>query len=748
MQERTLQKNSLQNLSTIFDQDKIDLRDILYALLAEKWLILGVTVIVFLFGLFCAALRVPSYQTNVLVQVENKNMGMGSFGGGSLATMNSGPNSADVQIALIKSRFVLSSVIEKLGLDVSVQPRYFPHIGAWFARHHTKQLHAPLFGQSQYAWGGEQVEVGSMHVPLTEEGQPFKLIAGNNQTYQLYSSSGNLLFISKVGQRSQMKMDDIEYDILVKKLIANPGTEFTITKQSTANIADGLASQLQIIDLGALNNLDKTGVLQISLIGANPNYIVDLLNEITFSAVQKDTERKTIESAKTLDFLNKQLPIVKSDLYAAEAALNKYRTKTGTIDLNIKSRMIYAQIAGVQKNLGQVDLTRVIKLQELTPINPIIIGLNQEKMALEQELDHLERQLQRLPSADQAAINLMRDVNIKSQLYFLILHKIQELKVSKAGTVSDIRVLSLANMPNTPLPTGRFFIVLASVLFGLVLGSLIVVARRWFHTYVEDPNWLEQHFGIPTFAIIPYSRTQETNIKSHKENLKNLSLLAQTQPRDLSIEALRSLRTSLQFALIGSKNNIISIMGISPGTGKSFISANFAHILADSGKRVLLIDGDIRRGYLHQYFNGKRSPGLSEVVAHQVDLKNVIQKSHHANLDYIASGKFPPNPSELLMSDNFKQLMADVSSQYELVIIDTAPILAVTDGAIIGNLAGVNFLLVAAGKHQSEEIKVAMKRLHSNAVTVQGAIFNNSHARKSGQQKKFNYQYEYGNSIV
>lgn len=184
-------------------------------------------------------------------------------------------------------------------------------------------------------------------------------------------------------------------------------------------------------------------------------------------------------------------------------------------------------------------------------------------------------------------------------------------------------------------------------------------------------------------------------------------------------------------------------MGISPGIGKSFISANFSHVLADAGKRVLLIDGDIRKGYLQQYFGKLRHPGLSESITGEAVLEEVIQKTAFANLDFISTGKLPPNPSELLMSERFNDILTTLSAQYDLIIIDTAPILAVTDGVIIGKRTGVNFMLVAWGKHRAEEIEHAMKQLQSNGIKVRGVIVNTTQARNPAQGR-YNYNYAYG----
>jgi tyrosine-protein kinase Etk/Wzc len=217
--------------------------------------------------------------------------------------------------------------------------------------------------------------------------------------------------------------------------------------------------------------------------------------------------------------------------------------------------------------------------------------------------------------------------------------------------------------------------------------------------------------------------------------------------QDLSVEALRSFRTSLKFAMLEAKNNIITITGIAPGVGKSFISANFAYLLAQAGYSVLLIDGDLRRGHLRNYFKPSATLGLAEYVVGNCALNDILIKNKDPNLklDFIATGNYPPNPSELFMSHQFKEFLADISTRYNFVIVDTAPILAVTDAAIIAQYAGANFLIVGAGMHDPEEVSAALSRFSANGVAINGAVFNFKQIRKSGfYHYGYQYHYKYG----
>jgi tyrosine-protein kinase Etk/Wzc len=223
---------------------------------------------------------------------------------------------------------------------------------------------------------------------------------------------------------------------------------------------------------------------------------------------------------------------------------------------------------------------------------------------------------------------------------------------------------------------------------------------------------------------------------------KAKSILAMDNPADLSIEALRSLRTSLHFAMMEAKNNVIAISGPSPGVGKSFISANLAAVLAQSEKRVLIIDADMRKGYLQTQFGMKVDNGLSDFLSGVKTLEDVTKQSQVEGLDVITRGQVPPNPSELLMHENFSKLVEEVSAKYDLVIIDTPPILAVTDPAVVSAHAGSTLLVTRFGQNHIKELELTRNRFEQNGIDVKGVVFNGVVKKASNAYGYYNYEYK------
>jgi tyrosine-protein kinase Etk/Wzc len=230
-------------------------------------------------------------------------------------------------------------------------------------------------------------------------------------------------------------------------------------------------------------------------------------------------------------------------------------------------------------------------------------------------------------------------------------------------------------------------------------------------------------------------------------------VLAADSPRDPSIESLRSLRTALQFAMVNARNNVVLLTGPAPGVGKSFVSVNFAAVLAAGGKRVLLIDGDLRKGHLHQSFGQERGFGLSELVSGLSTLDQVLRRDLVPQLDFVSTGTLPKNPAELLLGERVASCLDELSKQYDVVLIDTAPVLAAADAGILAPNAGTVFLVARAAVTKAGEIAEAIKRLSQNGVDANGVLFNGlnlAHARYGYGSKYGSYRYsayEYGDEV-
>jgi tyrosine-protein kinase Etk/Wzc len=729
---------------------EIDFTTIFMKVLHYKWFILGTTLLAFLCGLFYTFTITPRYVTTALIQVDsqlgsanNIQQMLGSVGSSFTTLEKASP--AEIEIALIQSRFILQSVIDKFRLNVRVTPSYVPLFGAMWAKYYQKNKVAkPFLGLSQFAWGGEQMQIGAFNTASPLTGMSFLLRAQEGEQYGLYLSDGTLLLQGKVGKMAHTSPDTTpRIHLLLTKLKANPGTNFTISLRHGDDVLADLTKNLSVTDLG-YKNKTKTGILQLSYYGSNPKLIAKILNTIVDVAIQRNIEKKSAEASKTLDFLNRQLPHVRKSLEEAETILNEYRSKSGTIDITQKAKLLLTQLSTIEQSIAEVKLKKVEMLQELTPQHPFVIALERKQVQLQKQIIDLENKIRTLPGTDQKALSLERDVKVKNQLYLLLLNNIQQLQVLKAGTLSDTRILSQALTPIVPLPTHNSFTLMCATLVGFFISLVIIFLRELLQNKATDHELIEETLGISTYAIIPFSPTQKkiaSKIK-HSSERNRISILAQTSPKDVAMEAIRSLRTMLQFNLEHARNNIISILGASPSIGKSFISINLAQVLSECGKRVILIDGDMRKGKIYQYLAQHKSPGLAEILAQKETWQNSVCNQINS-FDFISCGNYPLHPSELLLTKHLDDLLQQLSQNYDIVLLDTSPVLAVTDPIIVAKHSSINLMVIGAGADKISELELMVKRVKKNGIVIQGFILNNiSQVNHTYGQTNYYYAYE------
>ena len=712
------------------DTDEIDLAALAHQLWGHKWLLLLTTVIGLTLGVFYAKRQPVQYQTSALLQIDTKGGGAGGAGGVAQQLLGGGSagDSAATQMALIQSPFVLEPVIESLGLNIHILQK-------------PKLLKERLFPWTDK----KELSISKFDVPASAINHKFKLEVDKPGHVSLLGADGDVILSGAMGK--VLTSNDLQYRLQTKLTSLPEGTQFTLSKHSNTSAVKSLKSALKVEEMTGKGRMGQgTGVLELSLKGGKKEEVLRTLNAIAETARIKDGQKKSEEASQTLAFLHHQLPVTKELLEKAENALNQYRAESGKIDIKLQTQFLLDQLAALDKQLGELRIKAIEMKQQFKKTHPAWIAQEAQVQALKFERTQLEETLKKLPASDQVAVNLMRDVEVKQSLYMLLLNKIQELEVVKAGTISGVRVLSHAALPDRPLPSKAKAIVLGGMMLGFMLGVMIIFVRKLLSPRVDDPHWSERQFNLPNVAIVPYCKEQAQYTMSYESQASTtLPLLAQHQPKNLAIEALRSLRTSLQVSLACANNNIIGILGVAPNVGKTFVSTNLAHLLATAGKRVLLIDTDLRKGALHKTFGFAASPGLADILGKKEPLEQALRSTSSPNLTVLPRGTYPKDPAELLTSERFKGLVKAFSQQYDIVLFDTAPVLLVTDAVIVGAFCATNYLVVGAGAHSPSEIEMTLKRLGNAGVHVTGSIFNFHKSEMKGGYygKYYNYSYYY-----
>ncbi|MBM4952195.1 polysaccharide biosynthesis tyrosine autokinase [Vibrio parahaemolyticus] len=698
--------------------DEIDLGKLFGIILDAKWLILCTVVLFSIVGVGVAILSTPIYKADALIQIESKSSGGISAMVGDMGELFSAESSATTEIEIIKSRMILGGTVDKFNLTTVASPNYMPIIGKGLARIQGEQIsiNVTRFNAPSYAVG----------IPLTLE-----VVDAEQKAFKLTEDNGSVVLEGKVGEL----LEKNGYQFLATELVAQTGDSFTVSKISKLDAINKLQENLSISERGK-----QTGIISLSFSGEDRTKIQAILNDISQNYFLQNVQRNSAEAEQSLEFLKGHLPDIKTKLTASEDVLNRFRQENESIDLGLEAQSTLKVMVELEAQLNELTFKESEISQRFTQDHPAYKSLLDKRQTLLKEKERLNKQVQKLPKTQREVLRMTRDVEVNQQIYIQLLNKVQELNIIKAGTVGNVRILDSAQSFSKPIKPKKALIVVLATLLGGMAGVAFVLIRAAFHRGVETPDQIEQ-MGIAVYASVPKSIQQlefASKLKRNKSKGNNeLVLLAEANPADLSIEALRSLRTSLHFAMMEAKNNVLMISGPAPSIGKTFVSTNFAAVAAKTGQKVLLIDADMRKGYLQQCFGLRWDNGLSEYLSGKVAPSNIIKSTSIDNLNVVTRGQVPPNPSELLMHPRFKSFIDDMSAEYDLVIIDTPPVLAVTDPSIVGALAGTTLMVARFDQTTLKEIEVARGRFEQSGVEVKGVILN-------AVEKKASNSYGYG----
>lgn len=710
------------------DDSAIDLKSYLNTLYDSRWLIGAITALIVIVAVLYALVANPVYEANLMIHVEEESPNASKNILSEASSLFETKKAAIAEMELLRSRMVVARAVDNLRLFIDVQPKYFPIAAFWFAKQGGSALSSPgLFGYGGYVWGNESADVSVFNVPVAWLNREFVITAKERGHYRISGAGRRIVFDGLVGDRYQVQTPDGPLEIRIDSLHANPGAVFYLKRRSRLGTIEAIQSAMVITEQGK-----QSGVIEVKLQGENARRINALLSELGREYMRQNLARKTEEAEKSLAFLNQQLPILKRQLEESEDRYNQFRNTHGTVDLREEARMSLQQSAAARNRRIDLLQKKTELLARFTEDHPIVAALNRQRKEVEGEIDEITSRIKALPVLEQDEARLTRDIKVNTDLYTALSNTAQQLRLISVGRVSNVRMIDAPIAPEKPLKPNRPLIVVLAVVTGLFLGTLVAFARKAIKGGIDDPLEIERllHARV-VYATIPHSVNQDKLTRKARGDNLSTPLLAQLMPEDPAIESLRSFRAALQFSMPHFKNNIVMFTGPTRDLGKSFIAANFGAVVAASGKRVLLIDADLRNGYLHRYFGVPREPGLSNTISGSMSAKDAIHHDVIDNLDFIATGTLPPNRSEFLLHLNFGNLLESVSPHYDLILVDPPPILAVADALIIGAHAGSVFIMARSGVTTEDEINESIKRLNHAGISPQGVVFNDMPPRLS-----------------
>lgn len=713
----------------------------------HKWSILAAAFLMLVLGGGYFLIAPPVYVAEAVLQVEGKgrsdanqgyagSLGYASAVLGGQARPNTGETAAEIES--LRSWTSLEDVVANLRLDVEAEPAYFPLGGRFIANRRggsAAEPAPPMLGLNGYAWGGEAITVDAFDVPPAYLDERFQLTALGDRRYRIQGPDGAVVLEGAVGQRAEAELGGETLALLVADLRARPGTVFRLRARERLSTVRELRKALHVSE-----RVPDSGVIEISLAGSDPARVARIINEVADAALRANVGRKARDAEDALEIIERQLPDVKRQLEVAETALNEYRLAQRSVNLDKEAEALLQKRVAAESRLTEMRQEREDLTRRFAPAHPMVVTMDAQIRRLSDEIAQMGEAAQQLPLTQQEVLRLTRDVEANSQLYITLMKNAQDLRLAQVGAIGSLRLINPALAADEPVKPRASVVLSLSLVLGLLLGATLVFGRRMLSGNIEDPELIERRLSVPVLTTIGHSDEQRRlSAGLTRNSSKNLALAARS-PDDPALEAVRRLATMLRFSPPSSENDIIMLTGPNPQSGKSFISVNLATVLANAGERVLLVDGDLRKGSLHHHLGVDPQPGLSELIGGTCKREEAVRGTEVDGLDVIARGQALPNPVDLWLRNSVEEHLSELAREYDRLIIDAPPVLDVTDPSIIGRFAGATFLVAKLGSCSLKDVESSTRLLLRSGVNVDGVLINGMSVQ---QLRRYGHSYGY-----
>jgi tyrosine-protein kinase Etk/Wzc len=688
-------------------EDK-DLLDLVQNLVKNWFIVLPCMVFAGAIGVFVAMWIRPVYQVDALLQIETKSSKSSSMMG-DMAAFFATTSPAETEIELIKSRKVLGATIELKRLQYYATP-----LSKWDRLFHREgRMELMNF---DVPWEG---------VPLESREKPWMARVLDSVNFALYDHNNQRVLVGTVGQTYHFPYAGDTASFGIYRMVAKKGQRFAVGKKSYLDAVESFRSSFNVKEKGK-----RTGILEFSYQDVYPDRAVEVLNEVATSYLRQNVEERNAEAQQTLDFLEKQLPDLKSRLDSSLMNMNAYQNRVGSVDVAAETQIVLQKRMQLEQKILEIQQKKQEAIRLFHAEHPTVKTLEDQERAIRRELAATSRDVKDLPETQQEVLKLTSEVELNKVLYTNMLNSVQQLRLVSAGEVGSVRIVDFAEQTTRPVKPKKKIIFMIFLFLGILLGAAIVSLRDMFRGGVKSATFIEKETGYTVYAKVP---------KGNPKGTKGTRPLAVVEPDDVAVESLRALRSSLEFSMMESDQPVIGVSGLIPGVGKSFISVNLAALYAGLGKKVLLIDADLRKGRLHKEFGIKRGNGFSQVLLREITEDKVIFPTEVENLFVIPCGNVPPNPAELLGSKHYMELIEKFKTQYDLIIIDTPPIMLVTDAALACRVAAQVVMVIEYNKHSIEAIQDGMAQILKGNPNAHASIVINKY--EHGSQDGYGYKY-------
>lgn len=538
----------------------------------------------------------------------------------------------------------------------------------------------------------------------------------------------------------------LERNILFKSQEANKSVEFIDKQlQSVRESLDGAEEQLATYK-------SSSGVVEM---GSEATNLLDLLTgqekELTKVELARRQAQFAVDSLK--EAMAKEQGYIPAVLME-DPVVASMAEKLATLEVEKRKLLIdmtemHPEVRGVQGQILQVQQKLLSTYEQL------LSGLNERAASVRQDLDRYEVRVRQLPEAERDLARLTRRSTVNAEIYTFLLQKHEEARLARAATISSVNIIDPAIVPDRPVKPQKAKNLLLGLIVGCMAGIGLAFLLEYMDDSIKDGELAKREVGLPLLSVIPYIGLDLKGKEARELVVSNNNrrvLIAQFKPKSAAAEAFRSLRTALHFSALGREKKVLLVTSAFPSEGKTTISGNLAVTLAQTGNRVLLVGCDLRKPTLQDMFGGADSAGLTEVLVGDAKAEDVIKPTGLFQLDFLPAGAVPPNPAELLESDRMKNLIGDLREQYDVILLDAPPILAVTDATVLTSLAeqvvwvlmvgGVSIKAARRVKEIMDSIKAPLVGFVLNDKNQQGQGYYGS--GRYGTYGRYGYGYGYG----
>ncbi|MBN1824057.1 MAG: polysaccharide biosynthesis tyrosine autokinase [Endomicrobiales bacterium] len=525
-----------------------------------------------------------------------------------------------------------------------------------------------------------------------------------------------------------------------------------VSSSSSEGERQGIVSGIQ----GKINaeRVGDTNLINIFAISSDPSETAKLANTMAEVYIQKGIEDRSRRARELREFIEIQVSDAEMKLKKSEDKLRKYTEQSGAKGIG----------GFLSQRLMDLENKKSELLKKYTEQHP-------EIQKIRQQTENIENEMRQLPAEELEYARLSREVKINEELYTLLAKRFKEAQISEADRVQSAFIVTPALEPTYPIKPNKTMNMSLGLFLGIFVGFVLALVIENLDTSIGTIEDVEKYLELPVLGIIPHVETEARAIpvirgrqsRDQRVNTMRSRLTFFHEAKAPFVESYHTMLTNLKFAFskeASGKAKILAITSAGIGEGKTLTASNFALTAAQSGIKTLLMEADLRRPTLHMLFGITRTPGLADSVLNNKSLKEIVKTTTDflmggigteqvlrspgiENLSIITSGPSLQNPLEVLNSAQFKSIMKEITEQYELVIIDSPPVLLFADPMVTSAYATGTIIVYQVGRMARRALKRAKDQLTNVRMPVLGVVLNNVKTSDMGNYYGYGYSYYY-----